>query len=567
MSEALLLKTIIVIVASAVAVGAFTRLKLSPILGYLVAGVLIGPHGFGILSDSIEARFLAELGVIFLMFMAGLELGGPAIQQLRHYIVVAGALQVGITIAVVSFAAVSFGVQLATAVIIAGAVAMSSTALTLKQLAEQGELATQYSRVAVGILLFQDFAALPFLVAVGVLGDQQPSILRIAASALTAGLGIAIIAVYGRPAARLLLGWVARARSAELFLLSVLLLALGTAFMSQMVGLAAPVGAFLAGLVVGESDFRHQIADDVRPFRDVLVGLFFVTIGMTIDPTAATAAPMTLLAVLVAIIPGKALLIFLIGSVMRWPAPKRVAVILAHGGELGLVVLSQGLIAHVVNDQIGQSALLGIALTMGLAPVLIQYNSAIAAGFGADWHLRHKQLSELDLLPLRGRYQKHVVICGCGRIGRLLAMTLKTAGVPYVGIESDIRQFRRATRRGYNVVFGDPTRKGLLEAVNVSEARVVAITFDHLPAVERVLYFARQLNSAIFSVVSANDDHRIKEIIGYGADLVLPENFAAGLELATQVLLEYGDNQNQISETIAKVRRDLSAKSGAEVPS
>jgi monovalent cation:H+ antiporter-2, CPA2 family len=295
MSEALLLKTIIVIVASAVAVGAFTRLKLSPILGYLVAGVLIGPHGFGILSDSIEARFLAELGVIFLMFMAGLELGGPAIQQLRHYIVVAGALQVGITIAVVSFAAVSFGVQLATAVIIAGAVAMSSTALTLKQLAEQGELATQYSRVAVGILLFQDFAALPFLVAVGVLGDQQPSILRIAASALTAGLGIAIIAVYGRPAARLLLGWVARARSAELFLLSVLLLALGTAFMSQMVGLAAPVGAFLAGLVVGESDFRHQIADDVRPFRDVLVGLFFVTIGMTIDPTAATAAPMTLL--------------------------------------------------------------------------------------------------------------------------------------------------------------------------------------------------------------------------------------------------------------------------------
>jgi monovalent cation:H+ antiporter-2, CPA2 family len=278
MADVLLIKTLVVIIASVSAISLVAHARLPAAGGYLLAGLVIGPHGLHLIATSDETRFLAELAIIFLMFMVGLEFSFSAMIAARRDVFVAGSLQVGLTVLIVAGIAMLWGVGLPTAVLLGGAVAMSSTAITLKQLVDQGDVSSQQGRLVLGILLFQDLAALPFLVVLGEWkqsgGPEPLEALRqlgIAASAL----GIA--AFVCKPVFRTWLTWVARTNSTDLFLLTVLLLALGTAFAGRLAGLSAPIGAFLAGMVVGESDFRHQVEDDIRPFRDVLLGLFFVT--------------------------------------------------------------------------------------------------------------------------------------------------------------------------------------------------------------------------------------------------------------------------------------------------
>ncbi len=262
------------------------------------------------------------------------------------------------------------------------AVAMSSTAITLKQLVDQGDVSSQHGRLVLGILLFQDLATLPFLVVLGgweLSGGPEPlgALRQLAIAAIALG----VAAFVCRPVFRVGLTWVARTNSADLFLLTVLLLALGTAFAGRLAGLAVPIGAFLAGMVVGESDFRHQVEDDIRPFRDVLLGLFFVTVGMEVDPSIVAVAPMTVLPWMIACLPGKALVVMLVGAIMRWSAPvgARVALTLAHGGEEGLLLLTQAMRAGAIEPDVGQPALLALIATMALGPVLIQWSARFAS--------------------------------------------------------------------------------------------------------------------------------------------------------------------------------------------
>ncbi|TYL96396.1 potassium:proton antiporter, partial [Bradyrhizobium rifense] len=299
MADDLLIKTLVVILASVCAISLVARLRFPAAGGYLLAGLVIGPHGLQLITASDEARFLAELGIIFLMFMVGLEFSLSAMITARRDVFGAGSLQVGFTVFIVTGIAALSGVSLSGAVLLGGAVAMSSTAITLKQLVDQGEVSSQQGRLVLGILLFQDLAVLPFLV---VLGGWQPGggseplgALRQLATATIALVAAAFIC---KPVFRTWLTWVARTNSADLFLLTVLLLALGTAFVGHVAGLSGPIGAFLAGMVVGESDFRHQVEDDIRPFRDILLGLFFVTVGMEVDPSTVVVAPMSVLSLL-----------------------------------------------------------------------------------------------------------------------------------------------------------------------------------------------------------------------------------------------------------------------------
>jgi CPA2 family monovalent cation:H+ antiporter-2 len=344
MADVLLIKTLVVILASVSSISLVARAGLPAAGGYLLAGLVIGPHGLHLIATSDETRFLAELGIIFLMFMVGLEFSFSAMIAARRDVFVAGSLQVGLTVFFVAGIA-KWGVGLPTAVLLGGAVAMSSTAITLKQLVDQGDVSSQQGRLLLAILLFQDLAALPFLVVLG--GWKQsggPEPLETLRQLGIAAGALGIAAFVCEPVFRTWLTWVARTNSADLFLLTVLSLALGTAFAGRLAGLSAPIGAFLAGMVVGESDFRHQVEDDIRPFRDVLLGLFFVTTGMEVDPSTITAAPVAVLAWIIACLPGKALVVLLVGAIMRWPAPvsTRAALILAHGGEDGLLLLTLG---------------------------------------------------------------------------------------------------------------------------------------------------------------------------------------------------------------------------------
>jgi CPA2 family monovalent cation:H+ antiporter-2 len=560
MADVLLIKTLVVIIASVSAISLVAHARLPAAGGYLLAGLVIGPHGLHLIATSDETRFLAELGIIFLMFMVGLEFSFSAMIAARRDVFVAGSLQVGLTVLIVAGIAMLWGVGLPTAVLLGGAVAMSSTAITLKQLVDQGDVSSQQGRLVLGILLFQDLAALPFLVVLGEWkqsgGPEPLEALRqlgIAASAL----GIA--AFVCKPVFRTWLTWVARTNSTDLFLLTVLLLALGTAFAGRLAGLSAPIGAFLAGMVVGESDFRHQVEDDIRPFRDVLLGLFFVTTGMEVDPSTVTAAPMAVLAWIVACLPGKALVVLLVGAIMRWSAPvsTRAALILAHGGEDGLLLLTLAMKVGAIEPNVGQPALLALAATMALGPVLILRSARFAEFVNGASHRARADAEEAAIRAESQNLGDHVILCGCGRVGRLVSLVLEAAKVPYVAVESDLTRFRRAKKAGHKVVFGDAGRKRILEAAGVARARLVVITFDRRHAVEHILHYAREHNPTVSSIVSAADDQEILPLVRAGASTVFPENVAAGLALADQVLLVCGFSKDNAANIVTTVRAEL----------
>jgi len=567
-TDTLLIKSIVVIAASFAAVGVFVRLRLPPILGYLFAGIAIGPLGLQILGVSPETTFLAELGVIFLMFMAGLEMSLPALLEARRDVLGAGSLQVGLTTLAVMAAALLAGYGLTQAFVLGGTVAMSSTALTVRQITSQGQLSSRYGRLSLGILLFQDIATLPFLVAIASWAQgTAPQPWEAAKQFLTAFIALGGIIFVCRPIFRAMLSAIARLKSPELFLLAVLLLALGTAFAVNLAGLAPPIGAFLAGMVVGESDFRHQIEDDIRPFRDVLVGLFFITVGMEIDPAVIITAPLAVLAWLTAFIPVKASLVALTGLIMRWPRPDlgRISIVLAHGGEIGLLLLTQAVHAGIIPANVGEPALFALAVSMGAAPILIEHNGAFARLLAGQSQRISASDEETTARDATRNLKNHVLICGCGRVGRLVALVLEAAKVPYVAIEHDVERFIAAKRAGHNVVFGDATRKGLLEAAGMARARVILITFDHDLALKRLLHHARQENPKAATIVSAADDRNLPMLAESGASTVYPESFAVGLGLADQVLLLSGLSRDKAAQAITAVRSQLNPELGGRV--
>jgi CPA2 family monovalent cation:H+ antiporter-2 len=560
MTDALLIKTLVVILASVCAISLVVRAKLPAAGGYLLAGLVIGPHGLQLIATSDETRFLAELGIIFLMFMVGLEFSLPTMIAARRDVFGAGSLQVGFTVLIVAAVAMLWGAGLRTAMLLGGAVAMSSTAITLKQLVDQGDVSSQQGRLVLGILLFQDLAVLPFLVVLGgwqLSGGPEP--LGALHQLGIAAIALGVAAFVCQPVFRSWLTWVARTNSADLFLLAVLLLALGTAFAGHLAGLSMPIGAFLAGMVVGESDFRHQIEDDIRPFRDVLLGLFFVTVGMELDLSTVAAAPIAVLAWIVACLLGKALVVMLVGAIMRWPAPvgARAALILAHGGESGLLLLTQAMRVGAIEPSVGQPALLALAATMALGPMLIQGSTRFAELVSGASHRVKADAEEAAIREESRDLRDHVILCGCGRVGRLVALVLEAAKAPYIAIESDLIRFRRSKKSGHKVVFGDAGRKRVLEAAGIARASLLVVTFDRRHVVERILHYAREQNPAASSIVSAADDQEILPLARAGAGTVFPENIAAGLALADQVLLVCGFSHDDAANIVAAVRAEL----------
>ena len=343
MHDLLLTRTLILIAASGLAVGILTASRMPAVMGYLLVGVVLGPYGFDLIDSAEDTRFLAELGLILLMFMVGLEFSIPTILGARWDVLGAGTLQVGITMALVAVGLVSTGVQVQPAIIMAGAIAMSSTAVTLKQLAEQGEINSRHGRLALGILLFQDLVTLPLLI----LADAWSRAAALAPIAILKQMAVATALLAGaaiitRPLIRVGFAWVLRTRSPDLFLLWVLMTALGTAYAVHLAGLAPPIGAFVAGMVIGESEFRHRVEEDIRPFRDVLVGLFFISVGMSIDLSAIARFPGAVILWVLVFVPVKALLVFTTGlfAGAHREASARTAVILAHGGEFGLLLIT-----------------------------------------------------------------------------------------------------------------------------------------------------------------------------------------------------------------------------------
>jgi CPA2 family monovalent cation:H+ antiporter-2 len=466
-------------------------------------------------------------------------------------------LQVGLTVlAVAAGVALLLGTDGRAALLLGGTVAMSSTAITLKQLADQHQVDSDHGRLAVSILLFQDLATLPFLVALSVWQRRSPGSDTVMLAFGGAALLVAI--VVSGPVLRPALAWVARTKSADLFLLATLLFALGAAYIVHRAGMPLSVGAFLAGMVISESDFRHQVADDVRRFRDVLLGLFFTTVGMQIDPSIIASSPWVILAWIMAFIPGKAFLTWVAAAALRWRSRVRLAVILAHGGEFGLLLLTQAIAAGVVSPELGQPVLAALAITMLLAPVLIEHSggyewpAAILSRWGVGREPNAVRNGDAGLAG-------HVLICGCGRIGRLVAAALEVASLAYVVVESDVTRFEEARTHGHRVVLGDAGRRSILDVAGLGKATLLVITFDGSPDVERVLYYARANGQHVPSLISVADERRAAALADLGATTVFRENLAAGLALAHHALLHRGFGQNDAARFIAAVREKLNS--------
>src|SRR5579862_1428689 len=552
------LQPILILLAAAVLAVVVCRfLSAPPIVGYLAVGLALGPHALGVIPDDSQTRHLAEFGVVFLMFSIGLEFSLSKLRVMRREVFGLGASQVAITIAAcIALAALmsgSGGWQ--TGLALGGVVAMSSTAVVSKLLSERSELDTAHGSAVIGVLLFQDLAVVPLLIVVPVLGQPAGVIGAAIAIALAKAAFVLLVLVTAGP--RVMRAWfgiVARRRSTELFVLNVLLVTLAMAFVTGLAGLSLALGAFLAGMLISETEYRYQVEEEIKPFRDVLLGLFFVTVGMMLDLRLVFERIWLVLALLVLLVAFK---FALIGTLARAfgkapGAALRTALALAQGGEFGFVLLIQAA-GGVVPDSLGQPLLAAMILSMMATPLLIGASDRIVLRFAnSEWMLRSLEMHRVAVQSLGT--ERHVVILGYGRNGRHIARLLEAESVRYIALDLDPERVREAALAGDTVVFADCSRREALIAAGILRAAAVVITFADSPSAVRVLAHIQALNPSVPVIARAREDADIVRLTAAGASEIVPEALESGLMLASHTLVWVGVPLNRVVRRVRAVR-------------
>src|SRR5712692_2635939 len=551
------LQSVLVLLASSVAAVALCRsLRLPPIVGYLATGLALGPHAAGLVSNREETRHLAEFGVVFLMFSIGLEFSLPKLLSMRRQVFGLGMAQVVATMVLVVAACLALGASWQTGIALGGIVAMSSTAIVSKLLAERGELDSAHGREVIGVLLFQDLAVVPLLVLVPALGQPADAIgIAVALALAKAALALAIVIVGGPKLMRAWLGAVARRRSNELFVLNVLLVTLLLAFLTGLAGLSMVLGAFLAGMLISETEYRFQVEEDFKPFRDVLLGLFFVTVGMMLDLRLILGEFQRVLVFFVLLVGLKFALIAALSRAFRSPpgTALRVALALAQGGEFGFVLLPLAGAAGVVSDEILQALLAAMIVSMLATPFVIGASDRIVMRLSrSEWMQRSLDLHRVALQSMEA--ERHVIILGYGRNGQRLARLLDAEGVRYVALDLDPERVREAAAAGDTVVFADSSRREALVAAGIARAAAVVVTFADIAAAVRLLAHIHGLNPAVPVIVRARDESDIERLTAAGATEVVPEAFESGLMLASHTLVMVGVPLSRVMRRVSQVR-------------
>jgi CPA2 family monovalent cation:H+ antiporter-2 len=554
LGEALLLFALAIVLVVAV-----RRVHLPPILGYLAVGLLAGPHGFGWLAFDQVTLFLAELGIVFLLFTIGLEFSWPLLMSMRRDLLGVGGLQVAGGTAAGLAIAMSFGEPWQTALILGAATAMSSTAIVLKQLAEQLELGARHGRLSVGILLFQDLAAIPFLIMIPILAAGDGDLAGPLGLALAKGVAaFVIIILLGRRLLPRVLHYSAAAQSAEVFTLTVLFLALATAWITSLFGLSLALGAFLAGMLLGETHYRHQIESDARPFRDLLMGLFFVAVGMELDLTLLPQIWLETLVLTAGIVLGKGLLIILlVRAIGHSPiVALRTGITLGHGGEFGIALLALALAHGLFGHETVQPVLAAMIVSMLIAAVLVRHNADIARAISPRGFLKGQVTAATALREGTESLEQHVIIVGFGRLGQNVAALLKQLEVDYVALDLQPEVVNDARDAGEPVYFGDATHRSILGAAGIRRARVLVIGFNEPSAVRRTLRAARDANPDLYIIVRARDDRDLDALIEAGANRVIPEPLEGSMSVAAHLLRRLDFADSDIERLIDRVREN-----------
>ena len=555
MLEQALVQMLLLLGATVAVVLVFQRFRIPPSLGYLLVGVLLGSHTAGPVVDDGNIRVIAEFGIVFLLFTIGLSFSLPQIYALRHTILGLGTAQVALTTAVVGGLAWWLGLPGPAAFVVGAVFAQSSTTIITKQLMEQGESQTRHGRLGTTMSVFQDITAVPFVVVIPVLGAA-------AAQEVAGALGLAlakallafvIVLVSGRLLLRPLFHLVAERRSAELFTLTVLFVSLVAAWTTKTLGLSMAFGAFLAGMVLGDTEFRHQVESTIRPFRDVLLGLFFVSIGMLVEPALIPEIWWEALLGTAALLGIKLVLVTLIVrlSGVELQTAFRTGLLLAVGGEFGFALLAIGLEGGVIGSYPAQVVLTSVLFSMILAPFLIRYNQPLAAWLFGRMTPRPEMAAPT---PQGLEDQGHVVICGFGRTGQTVARFLESEGVDYVALDMDPSIVREARLAGQPVYFGDSSDAAVLENVGLERARLLIISHDDRPAALKTLRHAVQLSTGIPAVVRTRDEGSVAELVAAGASEVIPETLEASMILTSHSLQALGVPLHRVTRHLQEQR-------------
>lgn len=558
-------EVLVFLVAAGLVVPLIRRLGIGAVPGFLAVGLVIGPFGlarfaddlpwlsYAVIADIEGVRALAELGVVFLLFMIGLELSVERLWSLRASVFGLGGAQVVVTALAITAIASLFDNSLQAAIVLGAGFALSSTAIVMQLLAENRRLGTPTGQTSFAVLLFQDLAVLPILLLVAAFGaEDRGSILLSFGTALgQAGLAVAVILLLGRLVIRPLFRFVGSTSSREVFLATVLLVIIGTALVTERAGLSMALGAFLAGLLFGETEYRHAIEVDIEPFKGLLLALFFVSVGMGIDLSQVANRPFWLAASVVGLFLVKGTIFYGLARLAGRPAAVALesALLLGQGGEFAFLIVGLGFSLGLMPSATAQFMLIVTGLTMVATPFMAQVARRLAAA--VESRAASEGQDELD--PAAG-LSGHVVVVGYGRVGQMLGSVLEAQALPHLAIDMDSELVGRFRHRGAGVLFGDGRRPEILRRVGIEQAGALVVTMDSASATERVVEVASRSWPRLTIYARARDAAHATRLVGLGATHVIPETIEASLQLSEMVLVGAGI-PDEAARHLIEVRR------------
>jgi CPA2 family monovalent cation:H+ antiporter-2 len=554
-----LLSLLLLLTAAVGAVALARRFKLPAMLGYLAIGMVLGPHGAQMIGESSEVETFAEFGVVFLMFSIGLEFSLARLKAMRSLVLGFGSAQMLLTAAGTMLVTwFGYGQGWKAGLAVGLAVAMSSTAIVAKMLSERFELHSRSGRQTMGVLLFQDIAVVPCLILLPALAQPEGNLLRqLGLASLQAAVLLLVLIWVGQRLMKRLFDAVAHHRSEELFVLATLWIVVGLAWATGQAGLSLALGAFVGGMLISETVYRHQVEADIRPFRDVLLGLFFVTVGMLLDVGFVIDNFLALALAVMLLVAGKGIVVLLIALAARNTPDTalRTSAQIAQAGEFGLVLIQLAFAQKLIRDDVFQVTLAAMLVSMFLAPFLIERVARLGGEMArGDW--AHKAKAIYEVATSAFGMEDHVILCGYGRTGEQIGQFLAAENIPFLALDIDPSAVKRAIPEGGKVVFGGADRIEVLKAAGLMRARAVVIAYPDTQSAERVLRVVRQHRTDIPVVVRAPDDSEVDKLKRAGATEVIPEVLEGSLMIAAETLAQLGVPVDRAIDHVRRIRAE-----------
>jgi CPA2 family monovalent cation:H+ antiporter-2 len=552
------LAPVVLILLCAVLVVTICRMtKIPPMLGYLAVGFLVGPAVLGLIARSHSVDLLGEIGIVFMMFSIGLEFSLSKLRAMRHVVFGLGLGQVGATLLALTGLLLVLGYSFLASFAVAAAFTMSSTAIASKLLSERNELTQRHGQMAMGVLLFQDLAVVPLLIILPALAGEGATLWQdLGWAVLKILLALVMVFTLGKKLIRPWFHLIARQHSSELFMVNVLLVTLGVALVTESLGLSMALGAFLAGMLISETEYRYQVEEDIRPFRDILLGFFFITIGMKIEFEVITHHYGLILGLLAGLLVVKFAVIAALGKALDYGVPNsmKAAFCLAPAGEFGFVLLALAAgSANLLSDELAQSALAAILFSMLLAPFFIQYAHAWTRRFAqGEWMQASVNLHEILVKTMQKN--EHVLICGYGRSGQMLARILEAEKINFFALDLNPERVKAASSAGDSVVFGDAAKKEVLIAAGILRAKALVVTFSDAHSSMHITQVIRGLAPDLPIMIRTSDNVDVAALREAGADEVICDAREGMLMMASQVMMELGRTRSQVARVMQACR-------------